>query len=481
MKRINMLKSLKRAFYRERLEKFKRFSVLMCAAGAVFALLYFGKVIYTEYAASRAYIVLTYPEIASSSYPDGERFTVYTLTEDDKIEAALKQMQSEGKYQSYTVDDIKEHLFLYSYLKDSAGASVSAARSEGNDYTYVANEYRLTYIQQHDYKNRNIFKRIFSPDYSRDFLEALVDVNRKRIAETAGGLGGFRALTGMDSLDGYDYAEQVQEYRARVNAVINFLNSLENKSPGFVSDWENTTLKDLIGDYELLETNKLDSIASFISSSNISRDNEVNENKLRVNLENNSLQFKKYGDRAAVNKYAMENYDHTFTENLINVVRSEEQGLYQARPKTAFDTIVEQKHYADEMTAEYKAEIDFLKNEIERYGSAVKDEAEYNRLKTKCEEYLKELGTEYTKLTEKAVSVVSEYYNTTNEDYILADITKREMFSADLAAGVGAAFVLGAVLMFIVCIAFSVVQDKVMLYRKKKLLEGIKRSEIGGM
>lgn len=198
--------------------------------------LYFGKVVYTEYAAARAYIVLTYPEIASSSYPDGERFTVYTLSEDSKIEAALQKMQAEGKYQSYTVEDIKDHLFLYSYLKDSAGASVSAARSAGNDYTYVANEYRLTYIQQHDYKNRNIFKRIFSPDYSADFLKALVDVNRERIAEVSGGLGGFKALTDMGELEGYDYGEEVQEYRARVNAIINFLNTLENNSPGFAED-----------------------------------------------------------------------------------------------------------------------------------------------------------------------------------------------------------------------------------------------------
>ena len=198
--------------------------------------LYFGKVVYTEYAAARAYIVLTYPEIASSSYPDGERFTVYTLSEDSKIEAVLQKMQAEGKYQSYTVEDIKDHLFLYSYLKDSAGASVSAARSAGNDYTYVANEYRLTYIQQHDYKNRNIFKRIFSPDYSADFLKALVDVNRERIAEVSGGLGGFKALTDMGELEGYDYGEEVQEYRARVNAIINFLNTLENNSPGFAED-----------------------------------------------------------------------------------------------------------------------------------------------------------------------------------------------------------------------------------------------------
>ncbi len=481
MKIIKHVNSLRRAFYRERLVKFKRFGLVMFVVGALFALFYCGKVVYSEYASARVHIVLTYPEIASSCYPDGERFTIYDLIDDQKIEAALKLMQEDGKYQSYTVEDIKDKLFLYSYLKNSAGSSVSSARSEGNDYSYVANEYRITYIQMHDYRNNSLLKRLFSPDYSSDFLEALVEVNRDRIAEFSGGIGGFKALVAMDDLSGYDYKEMVQQYRVRVNATINYLNELENKSPGFVSVGEDTALKDIIGDYELLVTNKLDGIASFIESSAISRDAEINLNKLFVNLENNSLQFSKYSDRALVNKYAMDNYDHTFTENLINVVRDETQGLYQARPKTAFDTIVEQKHDADEMTAEYGAEIELLNQEISHYGSVAQSGEEYERLCARCEEYLDELKTEYEDLADRAISVVEEYYNKTNENYITADVTEREVFSTDLIVGAGGAFLLGAVVMFIICIAISVIQDRVMLRRKKKLLASIQQTKVGGI
>lgn len=481
MKITKPVNSLRRAFYRERLVKFKRFGLLIFIAGAAFALLYCGKVVYTEYASARVHIVLTYPEIASSCYPDGERFTVYDFIDDDKIEAALQLMQEEGKYQSYTVEDVRDNLFLYSYLKSSAGTSVSSARSEGNDYSYVANEYRITYIQRHDYRNNSLLKRLFSPDYSRDFLEALVQVNRERIAEFSGGIGGFRALVTMDDLSGYDYKEKVQQYRVRVNAVINYLNGLENKSPGFVSTGEDTALKDLIGDYELLVTNKLDGIASFIESSAISRDVEVNLNKLFVNLENNTLQFSKYSDRALVNKYAMDNYDHTFTENLINVVRDETQGLYQARPKTAFDTIVEQKHYAGEQTAEYGAEINLLNQEISRYGGVAGSGEEYARLCARCEEYLDGLKLEYDDLADKAVSVVEEYYNKTNENYITADVTEREIVSTDLIVEAGGAFCFGAVILFIICIVISVIQDSVVLRRKKRLLANMKQTKVGGI
>ena len=177
----------------------------------------------------------------------------------------------------------------------------------------------------------------------------------------------------------------------------------------------------------------------------------------------------------------MDNYDHTFTENLINVVRDENQGLYQARPKTAFDTIVEQKHDADEMTAQYSSDIILLNQEIWRAQSMSQSTEEYTRLSALCDGYLSELKTEYDALTDKAVSVVEEYYNDINEGYMTASVTHREIFDLDLFVGSGLAFALGAVMAFIICIAYNVIQDNVMLRRKKKLLESIKKTEAGGM
>ena len=479
MKLPSPVKSAKRAFYRARLGKFKRIFLVMCAVGIICSLMYVGKVFYTEYASARAYVTLTYPEIASSTYPDGERFTVYTLIEDSKLQEALNRLQAEGKYENYTVEDIKGHLFLYSYLKQSAGQSVSQARSEGNDYTYVANEFRLTYIQPHDYRSDYIVERLLSPDYSVDFLEALVEVNREEIAQTTGGPDGYVTLTELGSLEGLDYREEVQHYRARVNAIINYLNELEKDSPGFVSPESGVAVKDLIGDFELLVTNKLDGILNYIQSSNISRDIEVTTNRLKVNLENNTLQHQKYLDQSAVAGYAIANYDHTFTENLINVVLDENNGLYQARPKTAFDTVVEQKHGADERTAEYSDEISTINQELASYSGVVQSSESYQYLCKRCEEYLVQLADEYQALVEKSVSVVEEYYDEVNEDYLRWEVAERELVNKDLAVEAGVTFVLGAMLAFIVCVIFDILQDKLMLRKKKRLLASIRRTEIG--
>ena len=61
------------------------------------------------------------------------------------------------------------------------------------------------------------------------------------------------------------------------------------------------------------------------------------KNRNHVLIENDTLSMLKQQDEALLSKTAMEEYDHTFTENIIIVSENEENGLYQARPKTGYD------------------------------------------------------------------------------------------------------------------------------------------------
>ena len=245
MKNMKSIKSLKKVVYKSRMNTLKRFIVLMIVGGMIMSLLYFGKYTYFQYAASKAHIVLNYPEIENSSYPDGSRFAYYDFVSDDKIEAALEKMHKQGKYMNFGVEDVKYEFDVYSYLDDSASAEVSSRRSEGNDFSYVANEYYIKFIQPHDYKNENFIEKIYSPDYSDEFLKALVEVNRKYFAETKGGMEGFEKLTQLDNaIADYDYSEKAGVYRTQINAIISYLGVMEKKNPEFKSEVYNMTIKD---------------------------------------------------------------------------------------------------------------------------------------------------------------------------------------------------------------------------------------------
>jgi hypothetical protein len=191
----------------------------MLVFGILASIAYFVKYAYVEYAVSRAHVVLNYPGIAESQYPDGSRFTYYDFTCDENLDEALKIMQSRGKYMNFTVDDIRDNFFIYSYLDGSAVSSVSAARSEGNDFSYVANEYKITFIQPHDYKNPSIIGMIFCRDDSKEFLQVLVDVNKAKIAQKLGGINGFKTLTDAPDEVNYDYIEEVNVFKTKETAL----------------------------------------------------------------------------------------------------------------------------------------------------------------------------------------------------------------------------------------------------------------------
>ncbi len=466
-------KKLKKLFYRGKIKGFKRMVALMLAGGILLAAIFSVRHIYEQYAIARANVSLLYPEIAAAKYPDESRFTYYELISDDKIAMALEIMQQNGMYEYYTVEDIKKNIYVYNYLDNSAKDEVSNQRLEGNDYSYVANEYILTFIQPHDYKNKNILKKVFSPDYSEIFLETLIEVNKKEFTDIYGGYAGFEILTDINNTDEYDYSELIGVYRTKINSIVDYLNELEGASPGFVSETEGMGVKDIVGEYELLLTNKLDSIDSFIDTSGISRNREVASNKLMVNIENNELKFVKFMDIVDINKYAQDSYDHTFTENLIVVTIHEQNGLYQARPKTAFDTVVGNKHEATKNVEEYEAKINVLRDDLYNFSTNDVSDSEYNRLCEKCETLLSELESEYTAISQVARTVVKEYGNSINKAYVKFNIGDKNLFSSSFFVNTGLAFAIGAALAFILCVAVSVIVDNMKMRKKNKMLYNI--------
>ncbi len=466
-------KKLKKLFYRGKINGFKRMVALMLVGGILFAAIFSVRHVYQQYAIARANVSLLYPEIAAAKYPDESRFTYYDLISDDKIAQALAIMQQNGMYEYYTVEDIKKNIYVYNYLDNSAKDEVSNARLEGNDYSYVANEYKLTFIQPHDYNNKNIFKKVFSPDYSETFLKTLIEVNKKEFTDVYGGYAGFELLTDIKNTDKYDYSELIGVYRTKIGSVVEYLNELESDSPGFVSESTDMGIKDVVGEYELLLANKLNSIDSFIDTSGISRNREVASNKLKVNIENNQLRYVKFKDIVDINKYAQDSYDHTFTENLIVVTIHEQNGLYQARPKTAFDTVVNNKHEATKSVEEYETKINVLKTELEGFSANTGTSSEYNRLCEKCETLLKDLESEYTAVTEVARTVVKEFGNSVNKAYVKFNITDKNVFTSSFFVNTGLAFVTGLAVIFILCVAFSVLGDSMKMRKKKKMLRNI--------
>lgn len=469
-------KAIKKVIYVNKMKGIKKKAIIIVLAGFLAAIAYFLRYAYNEYAVSRAYIILTYPEIAYSIHPDNSRFTYHEFLDDERIEEALEIMHNEGKYLHFTADDLKDHLYLYSQLDGSAIDNVSSQRSEGNDFSFVANEYKITFIQPHDTNNKDFSKRIYDADYSGDFLAALAEVNRMHIADDMGGINGFKTLTAPFDTSGYDYNELLLVYKQKIKTIISYLKYIQSKESDFLSEETNTSIKELEGYYDFLITNTIDSISNYVESSVVSKDEEQAINKLRVNIENNTLKLNRYADRSNINKYAMENYDHTFTENLIVVIESDNYGLYQARPKTAFDTVAAQKYESDENYADYDARLLQLNNELTGFALNNATPAEKSRMLAKSDALIGDFERKYRELSDFAVEIVEEYYKEVNKKYLDYYITGNGLISKELFIKEGVVFALGMTIMFVVMVLFKTLNDARKLRKRKRMIRKIKNS-----
>ena len=443
-------KDIKKVFYRSRMHGFKLLVCLMLAGALVSSGLYALRYVYINYAVSRARISLTYPEITFSQYPDGSRFTYYDFIAPERLKEALVIMQDHGAYMHLTVDDIKDNFYVYSYMDGSVADTVSEVRSGGNDFSYVANEYKITFVQPHSHEGETFWERCFEQDRSSAFLRVLMQVNHAVIAREHSGANGFRSVVAFDDGSAYDYSERVDVYKNKIGAAVNYLSQLGRESSNdFISEKYDRTLQDLIGEYKILNSNKLDSISSFIDASGLCVDSEVATNKLNVNIESNTVKYLKYSDAFFINSYAQSAYDHTFTENLIVVTHDDNDGLYQARPKTAFDTVVTQKHEAKQNAVERQEKIRDLSADVALFGTVSGDPDEYGRLCDKCDELFTDFDAEYRALSEKAAKVVQQYLDEINEGYLHVQVEKKNIVSKEFLMKLAFVFCVGAVMVFI--------------------------------
>ena len=102
-----------------------------------------------------------------------------------------------------------------------------------------------------------------------------------------------------------------------------------------MSDTTGLSFDDLIIAYQSLKDVQISRLDKFASSGKVTRSLDELINQFEVDIENQNLVEKKKLDESSLAKSAMLEYDHTFSENIIIVSVNEENGLYQARPKTA--------------------------------------------------------------------------------------------------------------------------------------------------
>lgn len=431
---------------------------------------YFARHCYNVYYTENMSISLIYPDSEKGKYPDGTRFNVYDMLSDDVLNAAIEGYNRDADVR-ITISDVINSIEVSEYLTADVLSKVDETRDLGIDYAYFANEFNVSFkpirkINIENTKDMFGFKPyVDNKLFMENFYEAYMDYFMQEHAEK-------NIIKGLSrNFDtAFDYQELVDLYEIQINNCINYLNGKNAENGSFHSVSTEMTFNDLINAFRNLKNIQLQNLRAFTASSRLSKNTDEYINKLKVQNEKNELEYSKYKSEADLAKEAMNQYDHTFEENIVVAGISEEEGLYQTRAKTAYDTITKRAHDAG-----VKAESlyqDMAENErlIKEYSTHKQNTAEQERLFKIADSMMNEIKNINSDLVLKADTTVQEYLKTKSSDYIRRAVFEKSYINFSVIFRAGSIFVGTIVLMmcFITIKEFGSIK-RISLIRKKKI------------
>lgn len=401
-------------------------------------------------------VAYVYPGAENGLYPDGQRLLREDLIKPECIEEALAVMRSKGWYTDLTVKQIQDNLSVREYLSNPVQAKVEALRAEGREYTYYNNEYIIVFKQPMalHLKDSTDFFGLMREDRSKEFVEALHRANVSSFLRehTEGNV--FVDFSRYLELGTADYDQIIDIYTDKATLCQNYLRKKQQENNTFVSGSTGMSFDDLIIAYQALIDVHVTRLYKYTSSLKLTMALEERLNRYKVDIENLELHANKKMDEHDIAEGAMMEYDHTFSENIIIVAVNEENGLYQARPKTAYDTVTQQALNAgvDSSTARNTAsQADWM---IDEYKTGMSAPSVDTKMEA-ARQMASELYAEYDRLAKVTAATIDDYITVTNRNYIKTNNVPVAAISTGAIMKAGAAFVIGVCIAAALCVVYD--------------------------
>ena len=386
-------------------------------------------------------------------YPDGHRLLRDDLIDIDRINEALDAMRSKGWYEDISAERIQDNLSVRDFLTNPVQDRVQSLRAQGEAYTYYNNEFIITFTQPLSLhlKDTSDFFGLFRKDRSKEFVDELVKAVLMDFAQnhTEGDI--FTDFANYMQIGDADYSKIVDAYNDKVDLCINYLSKKNTADNTFVSETTGLSFDDLIIAYQSLKDVQISRLDKYSSSDKVTRSLNELINQLEVDIENQNLVEKKKQDESSIAKSAMLEYDHTFSENIIIVSVNEENGLYQARPKTAYDTVTQRSLDAGVAASLARNTAENKETLISEYSASMSSGNISAKL-AEAEDLVSDVYAEYDRLCELSSKTIADYQNEIYKNYIKTTAVENDAGLLKTIIKLCAFFVLGLCLTCAVCL-----------------------------
>lgn len=430
---------------------------ILLITGAACALLFLLYACTNTYFSESMIVSLIYPNSEKGLYPDGTRYNIYEIVSDTVLQKAVDQYNADSEKKPITLTDVEKAIGITEYISSGIQEKVQNARDTGQDYSYFANEYIISCKPR---RSPNLLSPgtlfgFFPKVDSKLFLEELYSSYTLYFMDEHTEMNIIPRLTENLGYDGYDYVEVADVFDKRVSMYINYLETKVSENGSYRSTETDMTFNDLIAEFKNLRDVHIQKLKSFVSSSKLAKDPVMIVNKLKAQNEKNLLQYNKLMGESEISKKAMQQYDHTYEENIVITGVNEEIGLYQARAKTAYDTVTTRALNTGVSAQNLLKDIQENERLIAEYGVTDIQAEEYARLTNIADQMVSELEKENSRLIQLANDTVENYLNYKSSNYVRKTPIAKSYLNVGIYIKLGAVFVFGAAASLFVLVMFD--------------------------
>ena len=441
---------------------------IIIVISVVFAVLFFLTQVYNTAFSSSMIISLIYQGSEQGLYPDSTRLNIYDVIDDSVLDEAVESYNAEvDESRRITKDDVQNRIRVYAKTENDLIENIQEARENGENYSFFINEFSIGMEPVHKFSPNTAFG-IFPYIDSDLLLQKVYDSYANMLVQEHAEGNVIPTLAQNLNYEGYDYLEYSTTLRNQINTYINYLENKNMEHGSFVSPTTGMSFNDLINEFNNMISYQITNFESFVSSSHLARNTEEYINILATKNEMDRITYQKLYEESVLARSAMSEYDHTFEENIVITMIGEEKGLYQARPKTDYDTISQRALDQSVAAEEVNIAINDRNQKIAEYTNTEHSPEERERLVGIADDMIESMQASAAELIEKADASVDDYLREKSSDYITGNINDKNYFAPATLIGTFAVLIAAAAVTSVVLLIYSKVKYRMSVNMAKK-------------
>lgn len=387
-------------------KKYLAFVLLVVAAFSVFGEVYHLLIIKNFKSMT---ISLNYPGAEEGLNPDGSRFVISEMTNDEILDNAKKGL----KIEKNSNDEIRKRLFITTKFSQNAMDAVVSDIKDGMNGSYVPTTFHVYYSQANKIGKNETY----------EFLNALAETYKdyfyKNHAENNSIL---KFDSSADEYTKYDYYEIYTILYNKAERMLELMKTHQDENRGFRSE-DNMNFSALRDELTNFKDVKLEKFNAYIIQNNISKDRPAYVDKLSYLIDKNTINYNKKNSSSEIAKTALNKYDSQIIAVAFVPSIDNTNSYYMSRTKTGIDTLARDS-YSDGMeAARVSKKLDDYNNRFSRFSAAYdtgNDVIEYT------DKYLTGILSDLQQLSNKIVKFDDEYLEYKTEEYFSYEVDPKQ-------------------------------------------------------